>query len=164
MSNPRAAYHAARYQAKKAADPLFLKKNAERQAEQRKKFPEKTKEWNAARRAADPEKERARVRDWFAKNQDKRVAYEANRRAKRKALTGIVSPDIRTKLMKLQRGKCACCAACLIKTTPHLDHRVSLTKGGAHDDANLQLLCALCNNQKYNKDPIDFMHEKGFLL
>lgn len=160
-------YFAELYKLKKQ-NPEFLKIMAERARAQRQKNPEKykayIKEKNAKRRSANLEKERARSRDWFSKNPDKRAAYQQNRSAKIKSVTGKISPDIRTKLLLLQRGICICCKKKLVNGSIHLDHIMPLTKGGKHADENLQLLCQLCNNQKYNKDPIEFMQSRGFLL
>jgi 5-methylcytosine-specific restriction endonuclease McrA len=46
----------------------------------------------------------------------------------------------------------------------HLDHITPITLGGSNTDDNMQLLRQRCNNQKYNKHPIDFMQSRGFLL
>ena len=66
--------------------------------------------------------------------------------------------------MKLQKGKCACCRTSLLEVKHHVDHIEPLSRGGANDDGNIQLLCATCNLQKGAKDPIEFMRLKGFLL
>lgn len=157
------AYHSALHASKKS-DPEYMKRLAEKSVAYRAAHPDYTKKMNAKRRADHPEREKARCREWFANNPDKRVAYQQNRTAKIRSVTGIVSVDIRTKLMVLQRGKCGCCKKTLVSGFTHLDHNIPITKGGAHDDLNMQLLCQTCNNQKYNKDPIQFMQEKGFLL
>jgi 5-methylcytosine-specific restriction endonuclease McrA len=90
--------------------------------------------------------------------------YQQNRRKRAVAAGGKLSPNIRHKLIGLQRGKCACCRADLKKIKMNLDHIMPLALGGAHSDENVQLLCQPCNNQKYSKHPVDFMQEKGFLL
>jgi len=162
-SEEKKKYFADRY-AEKRKDPEYLKLMAERARLQRQKNPEYTKKMNAKRRADNPEKERQRCREWFAKNPGKRVAYQQNRAAKLRSLTGNVSPDIRDRLIKLQKSRCACCGIKLDKVAIHLDHIIPVTKGGPHDDKNLQVLCQPCNNKKYNKHPIDFMQQRGFLL
>jgi 5-methylcytosine-specific restriction endonuclease McrA len=159
----RAAYFAALYQERKK-DPEFLARMAEKARLRRAADPGIARRSNLQRKAKDPDAERARVREWFAKNPEKRRAYENNRRAKAKAAGGKVSADIAQRLMTLQRGKCACCRSDLTKVAFHLDHVIPLTGGGRNDDSNMQLLCARCNNQKYNKHPVDFMQSKGYLL
>ena len=63
--------------------------------------------------------------------------------------------------MKAQGHKCALCKADLKKVKPHLDHITPLSKGGAHETGNLQVLCRSCNLQKKDKDPIEFARERG---
>lgn len=159
-----AAYHAELYQKKKAADPEFMKKNAERVRERRsanlpqaRAVAKKSRQKHAERRKAD-------VREWFAANPEKRRIYEANRRAKKRERGGSLSPDIGQTLMALQRGKCACCKASLKDVKANLDHIIPLALGGSNTDDNMQLLCQPCNNSKYSKHPVDFMQSRGYLL
>lgn len=158
-----AAYHADRHR-KLSADPEYRRKLAEKSAAYRARRPEIVRAQNAKRRAANPELERQRCREWFAANPEKRAAYEQNRRAKKRAQGGRISSDIKPKLYALQRGQCACCRAKFEASDLHLDHIMPLSKGGAHSDENMQLLCQPCNQSKYAKHPVDFMQEKGFLL
>lgn len=86
-----------------------------------------------------------------------------DRRAKMIAVGGRLSKDIVARLLKLQRGKCACCGLAL-GDNYHLDHRMPLALGGKNIDDNMQLLRATCNVHKGAKHPIDFMQKRGFLL
>ena len=88
--------------------------------------------------------------------------FKHNRRAKIKN-TGILSPGIQEKLFKLQKGKCPCCTLPLGENF-HLDHIIPLSRGGTNTDKNVQLLRAICNNQKYNRSPIEFMQSRGCLI
>jgi len=115
------------------------------------------------KREKDPAKYVQMARNYAKKYPDKVNARNAARRAKRKNQAGIVSTNIIEKLKELQQNKCPCCKKPL-GDNYHLDHIVPLALGGKHDDSNLQLLIANCNQQKYNKHPIDFMQERGFLL
>lgn len=90
--------------------------------------------------------------------------YAQNRRARKRAQAGAISVNISTILFSAQRGRCACCRCDIGATKYELDHIVPLAAGGAHDDANLQLLCMPCNRSKGARDPIVFMQERGFLL
>jgi len=158
-----AQYHAEHYR-KKSQDPEFKKMMAEKSAIYRKTNPDYVKQANKNRRLKNPEQERERCRKWFSLNPEKRVIYEQNRRAKKKANGGKLSPLIREKLFELQMGKCACCKAKVNLRNMHLDHVMPISKGGSHTDDNVQLLCQPCNQSKYAKHPIDFMQEMGFLL
>lgn len=140
--------------------PESLKARAKRYRE---KNAEEIKQREKAKRLLDPAKFSQRSRDYAKKYPDRVNARNAERRAKRKNQAGIVSKNIVEKLKKLQQNKCPCCHK-LLGDNYHIDHIVPLALGGMHQDSNLQLLRANCNQQKYNKHPIDFMQSKGFLL
>lgn len=124
----------------------------------------------------NPEKQRAAIRNWQENNKErfsekKKQWRQANKvslrihcaNRRRKLAEGVLSKDIIGKLLKLQRGKCACCGEPL-GTDFHLDHRMPIALGGANADDNVQLLTKRCNLTKNAKHPIDFMRERGFLL
>lgn len=115
-----------------------------------------------AYRQANPEKVSEGMKRWRQENKDKCRVYEANRRAQKRG--GSLSPDVVQNLMRLQRGKCACCHKDLGKSGYHLDHIMPLAKGGTNTDDNVQLLCPACNLSKHAKHPVDFMQQMGFLL
>ena len=118
---------------------------------------------DAAYRAANLEKVRAAISVHKKANPEKHRIYEQNRRARKKAVGGALSPGLAEKLFKLQKGKCPCCNQPL-GDDYHMDHIVPVALLGANTDGNIQLLRALCNRQKSAKDPIDFMQQRGFLL
>lgn len=159
----RAAYHA-EWHRKNMENPEYVIKMREKAARYLLEHPNYTSERNAIRRAKDPEKAKRESREWFAKNPHKRAAYEQNRRAKKRGALGVVSPDIKNKLLELQKNKCAICGADLSNLVIHLDHIMPLALGGEHDDKNLQAVCQPCNQTKRSKHPIDFMQSKGLLL
>jgi len=158
------AYHAEWHQRKKATDPTYMQRQREKTAAYFKAHPERLKENNAKRRSENAEETKRYNREWFARNKNKRSAYQQNRRKRVLATGGKISPDIQKNLMALQQGRCACCRCDLTKAVVNLDHVMPLALGGEHADKNMQLLCKTCNNQKYAKHPVDFMQEKGFLL
>ena len=124
---------------------------------------EKMKAKSAAWKAANPEKARAGSAAWKAANPEMGRIYKQNRRARKLASGGKLSSDLADKLLKLQKGKCACCGLKLGKKY-HLDHIMPLALGGTNTDDNIQLLRSTCNQQKHAKHPIDFMQQRGFLL
>lgn len=101
---------------------------------------------------------------WRKKNPDAVRRYGANRRARKKAGGGRLSPGISNRLFALQRGRCACGCGERLGSDYHLDHVIPLARGGANVDSNMQLLRKACNLRKSSKDPVDFMREQGFLL
>lgn len=62
-----------------------------------------------------------------------------------------------------QNWKCVVCSSDISKSY-HVDHIYPLSSGGQHIAKNIQLLCPTCNVRKSNKDPIEFMQSRGFLL
>lgn len=159
-----AAYHAELYQKQKAADPGFMRKNSERAKARRDANLDHAKAIAKKSRQKHSERRQAEARAWFAENPEKRRAYEANRRAKKRERGGSLSPEIAGKLFVLQRGKCACCRTALKDVKQHLDHIVPLALGGLNSDENMQILCQPCNQTKHAKHPVDFMQSRGYLL
>ena len=114
-------------------------------------------------RKKNPEKSRLSSARWQRNKPNVVVIIKANRRARKCAVDGNLSSDLKSKLFTLQRGKCACCGLPL-GSNYHMDHIMPLALGGSNTDDNIQLLRQRCNNQKYSKHPIDFMQSRGFLL
>ena len=130
------------------------------------------KEYSAKYRDAHREESRLTRAKWRLDNPDycakHRAAhpewyrvYTENRRQRESS--GELSRDLVPRLYKLQRGKCACCQQRLGKDF-HLDHIISLSRGGLNVDANIQLLRPKCNSRKGSTDPIEFMQSMGMLL
>ena len=106
---------------------------------------------------------RERMSKWKRKNPEKVRINWQNRRAMKVVNGGRLSACLADKLLKLQRGKCACCGLSL-GNNYHLDHIMPLALGGTNTDDNIQLLRSECNMQKNAKHPVDFMRQRGFLL
>lgn len=142
----------------------YLEKNRTsenaRSAEYRAKNPNWFKEYYEKNK--DEMRERSRI---YMKNNPEKVRIRcANRRAMKKANGGKLSAGITEKLLEMQKRRCAVCRSSFEKRKFHLDHIVPLSKGGAHEDSNIQLLCPTCNISKGNKNPVDYMQSKGYLL
>jgi 5-methylcytosine-specific restriction endonuclease McrA len=63
--------------------------------------------------------------------------------------------------------KCAICGVETVWGAHEIDHIVSLVRGGRNERRNIQITCRVnrCNQQKHNKDQIEFMREQfGKLL
>lgn len=123
---------------------------------------DKQKTQHAAWIAENKEKIKLSHAAWISANLEKCRVYNSNRRAKT-STEGKLSPNIKEKLFRLQKGKCPCCGNSL-GDDYHIDHIIPLALGGSNTDDNIQLLRSKCNLQKHAKHPIDFMQQRGFLL
>lgn len=103
------------------------------------------------------------ARKWKALNPESKRVLAHNRRARKRANGGRLSPGLADKLFKLQRGKCACCGVSIADGN-HMDHVIPLALNGPNEDWNIQLLCGPCNLSKGARHPIDFMQSRGLLL
>lgn len=135
------------------------KRSAKYYSENKSKIDEKTSAWQKS----NPLKCREYSSKWRSENPLSTRITNQNRRGRIVAAGGILSKGLANKLFKLQKGKCACCKDDL-GDNYHLDHIVPLSKGGSNKDENMQLLTQRCNLQKGNKDPIEFMQLRGFLI
>jgi 5-methylcytosine-specific restriction endonuclease McrA len=155
----------------RAANPEVVKETWRKSNRARKEYlalyNQKNKDRIAARRKRWKEANRERISavqaEYLQRNLDKHRVHQSNRRARKKENGGRLSVDIVQKLMKLQRGKCACCRLPL-GNSYDLDHIVPLALGGANSDENMQLLRMSCNRQKGSKKPEVFMRSRGMLL
>lgn len=124
---------------------------------------DRLREATAAWRARHPDRQKAAEEAWRAANPWSSRSSVANRRMRMKGSSQRLSKDIAGKLLKLQRGKCACCSEPL-GANYHLDHIMPLALGGENIDSNMQLLRSTCNLKKGAKHPVEYMQRKGFLL
>ena len=71
----------------------------------------------------------------------------------RRQLQGRTRDTKRQQVWLEQGGKCAACERVVFgKCDVHLDHIVPLSQGGTDDDANLQVLCVPCHEDKTRKE------------
>lgn len=145
----------------------WRKGNPEKAAAAFKKWEDQNREerssYRRERYAADPEPVRRKNRDWAASNPEAISARDARRRSLLLAADGThTAADLR-EILAAQKGRCAYCR---IKLTggKHVDHIISLARGGSNDRSNLQYLCPSCNCAKGAKDPAAFARERGFLI
>ncbi len=116
-----------------------------------------------AYRAANRHLARANTAAWSAANPLRRQATRAAYRARKRGAEGSYKAEDISRLLTLQRGRCAVCAASL-KAGYHIDHVQPLALGGSNDRTNLQLLCPPCNLSKGPKDPLVFANARGKLF
>ena len=124
---------------------------------------DKVRAHNAKRYANNSDKIKERTKAWRKQHPESKKLSEHKRRARIANSGGKLSKGLIEKLMRLQRGKCACCGLPLGESY-HLDHIMPLALGGSNTDDNIQLLRGSCNSSKRDKHPVDFMQQRGFLL
>lgn len=134
-----------------------------RKAGYQKVSPEKSAASMAKWRKENPERDAENRRSWNKANPELRKIYRQTRRALKSFNGGVLSKGLVGKLLKLQRGLCACCSKPL-GDNYNLDHIMPLALGGANEDWNIQLLRETCNKEKHAKHPVDFMRSRGFLI
>ncbi len=79
---------------------------------------------------------------------------------------GRRSKDIKDTLYGKQRGRCNLCPHWFEYRQMDVDHIIPKSKGGANDDANLQLLCNNCNKIKGNRTMAEaraILKERGLI-
>lgn len=160
----------------------WIKNNPERRKEHDKRKYQKNKEVISVRTKAyyeanrDVIRERERIRNNTPEAKERRRTYARNnlarrcllenrRRARKLNAGGEHEIEDISKLLELQRGKCAgvdCKKS--IKKGYHIDHIIPLSRGGMNDKYNLQLLCPTCNMRKGARDPITHNQSLGMLL
>jgi len=91
-------------------------------------------------------------------------ARENSKRARRARAPGKFTRQDISRIMFLQRNRCAYCPADLKRNAWHVDHIEPIARGGSNFPSNLQMLCAPCNMAKRAKDPIEFARSTGRLL
>jgi 5-methylcytosine-specific restriction endonuclease McrA len=79
-----------------------------------------------------------------------RAAAAAVRQRRMRGRGRFTAEDVR-KLYIAQSARCVSCTRHLAITGYHVDHIISIAKGGLNVVANLQLLCPLCNLRKGKK-------------
>lgn len=103
------------------------------------------------RYARDPERHKRICEDWRARNTDRvRDIREARRARERDAFVENVD---RRFVWALHEGRCGICRDPVWLEEMHLDHVVPLARGGKHEYPNVQPAHETCNKRKWIKLP-----------
>ncbi|MFA6064001.1 MAG: HNH endonuclease [Gallionella sp.] len=125
---------------------------------------DKKKEYDSLYYEKNKEKIKESGRNYRKNNVEKIIARNLKRRHKEKLNGGKLTDGIVSKLLTVQKSKCAICKKSLKIRGYHVDHIVPIIRGGKNSDSNIQITCPTCNLKKSDKDPIRFMQEMGYLL
>jgi diadenosine tetraphosphate (Ap4A) HIT family hydrolase len=77
--------------------------------------------------------------------------------------TDPIPDSLRFQVLKGSGGRCALCGATKRDRPLDVDHIIPRNRGGKHEPANLQVLCAKCNRSKRDQDMTDFRVESEAL-
>jgi 5-methylcytosine-specific restriction endonuclease McrA len=72
---------------------------------------------------------------------------------RRGLIAGKLTRGLTKRLLEAQEWRCKACQCDLHVSGYHRDHIMPLALGGAHEDANIQILCPFCNLSKGAKSP-----------
>lgn len=105
-------------------------------------------------------------REWYLRNREYAIAtscawarsHRAQKRLIEHARRGQIggrrwSREEMSQIAELLEGPCAYCG---VGGPMTLDHRVALSRGGAHDLSNLVAACKPCNSRKRTRDELEF--------
>lgn len=125
---------------------------------------EAAREHNRRSKTANQQKYTDRQRADYAINPEKYRTVERKRRAQMAGSSGTHTAADLAEILNAQGHRCAYCRADLKRAPKHVDHIVPLARGGSNGRANLQYLCASCNQSKSARDPADFARSIGLLV
>ena len=168
IKKSHAKWYKANLAHKKARDAAYREANKQRDkpriAAYRLANAEKSRAKTAEWRKNNPEQAKAANAAWRAENPGAVRANQQARRARVRNAIGKISKGLVSRLMNLQRSRCACGCGEDLNNGYHLDHVQPLAKGGSNTDDNCQLLAPICNLSKGAKCPIEWMQSRGYLL
>ena len=157
--NYNRVYYEVNKEALKEKKRVYNEANKEARKENQRAYREANKERKHAWHEANKEAVKELRRAWCEANPEK----VQNSYAKRRDAPGEISHGWIVKLLELQRWNCIVCNKDL-RYGYHIDHIQPIARGGENTDYNVQALCPKCNLEKSDKDSIEFMQSRGFLL
>jgi 5-methylcytosine-specific restriction endonuclease McrA len=128
----------------------------------RKKYPAKRNAQTAKHYAANSGRIKARDRAYGKAHPEIGRASANRRRVRLRGCGGEHTVELINDLFRLQKGKCSNCKTVLAKY--EVDHVMPLIRGGSDDISNLQLLCVRCNRSKGTRDPYEWAQRSGRLF
>lgn len=154
--------------------PCWRKEKTESAMRRYNADPQRFRDYQNGRRAANPELAKQKGREYHHANKDQRNAeskrYRENnpekfkalnranakiQKAKRRSSVGIFTLADVTLIYQSQKGLCWWCGKS-VGDDYHIDHRVALSKGGTNWPNNLCISCPTCNLSKHDRTPWEF--------
>jgi 5-methylcytosine-specific restriction endonuclease McrA len=139
-------------------DPNYLAKARARMQTVYAANPEAVKGRARQWREEHPDEVRQRDRRYRQENRPRARQQERDRRARERAAEGEHTTEEWTALCHAYDNRCLRCGD---EGPLTVDHIVPLTRGGTHNLANLQPLCARCNVSKGNRHSTDYRPDRG---
>lgn len=113
--------------------------------------------YSAWQREQNPGKQKEYTDAWRKNNPDKIKASNAIRRKRYKGYSSSITRNQVLDLLETQKACAACKTEFNEEVKATLDHKIPISKGGAHDKDNLHLLCFPCNASKKDKTWEEFL-------
>lgn len=120
---------------------------------------ERNKKW----KQDNPEKHREINRKWRLANPDKCRAYVSKRIARKRNAEQGFKPWMERYFRYQQEQRCWYCGETMLQDVPRIDprkenleHKLPLSRGGAHNWINTVLACRECNQRKGTKTEEEF--------
>lgn len=101
--------------------------------------------WN--KRHYDPEKRKSYMDRYYPENREVFLENVRRRKARRKGAKVVKKVNIR-RVIERCGDRCQFCGVDTSSVGRTIDHILPLKRGGSHEEANLQVLCATCNRAK----------------
>ena len=135
--------------------------------------PDRVRATKAATRAKHKAKISADFRRWYLENRESNIARVTawkkanptktrlqykNKKHRRKAMGGSVTPVEWAWILGTYGGRCAYCRR---EGLLQMDHVIALSRGGTHEEANIVPACQDCNYRKSNRPVIVFLAERA---
>jgi 5-methylcytosine-specific restriction endonuclease McrA len=117
--------------------------------ENREKLNEYSRNWQAKKRAENPELNRQKQKEWYRRNPAKYLAKTHRRETRLTGAGGSYTAEEWNSLLDKYGHRCLRCGKTGIKLT--VDHVIPVLLGGTSNIDNLQPLCLSCNSHKHTR-------------
>lgn len=145
--------YCSRYCLRAAWYVLHPKANRDSSARFRQNNPERARELSRAAYLRHAEDRRATAPRWAKANRERKSAAEQRRRAAKLGVGSGVDPAAWAAMVAAAGRRCGYCG---LEAPLTMDHRIPLSRGGAHTVENLIPACKPCNSRKHTRTEEEF--------